>query len=334
MVMVVTLVVAVACAAAAVDQEPHGVVAVSSGRTVTLLDPSGTSPARTVQTGAVRRLYPGPAGVLFAPDFEAAETVVIDAAVGQVESTLDGITMPIFGLQTDRYIVVAGDLLVVSYPSRSLLAVVEAGLARPWRTVMGPDGRYAMVLERGVDSSVVTVVDVWQALVQSRHRLSGSVADMVLLSTLGALALGDDGGGVRIVEPATFAVLAEWKAPAAVRAVATFSKGVVVGLADGTLVVLEVKTAKRKVEVRVRRQARVSAGVHALDSSTEGDRVVVLADDGEVSVLTPGNGHLGALASVTGSVRDVVWMDVGRRGPLRPLWSDENRGGPASVGVE
>jgi hypothetical protein len=323
----------VSVAASVVVAADDGVVAVASGRTVTLFDPAGTLGTQAVETGPVPRLYPGPGGVVFAPDFDAARTSVIDLAGRRVGERLDGVTMPIFGSDPDRYVVVAGDVLVVSYPSLSVLAEVNAGIDRPWRTVIGPDGRYAMVLERGVEESAVTVVDVWQAMVQARHRVNGSVADMILLESSGVLALGDDDGGVRVIESASFAVLARWEAPSAVRAMVHTAAGLIVGCDDGTVLVVDVKLKRREIKVRERRRVQLQAGVQAVDRGLSGDRIVVLAEDGGVWLLDPGSGDLSRLGAVEGRPRDVVWVDDSRRGPLRPLWSDEARGGPESVGA-
>ena len=48
----------------------------------------------------------------------------------------------------DRYVVVAGDVLMVSYPDRAVLGTVEAEIDYPWQVVMISDS-VLLVLERG-----------------------------------------------------------------------------------------------------------------------------------------------------------------------------------------
>ena len=313
------------------SEQGGSVLAVASGEVVTLIDVNGGVAQRSVRVGTVPRLYPGPGGVLFAPDFAASRTAVVDVRSGQVRERLDGLTMPVFGTIPDRYVVVAGEVLVVSYPDRSVLAEVDAGLNRPWRTVVGPDERYAMVLERAPSDSMVTIIDLWQGLVQSRHPVRGSVADMELLVATGALALGADDGRVLIVDPATFAVIATWQAPSGVRTLVAREKQLVVGCADGSVTVLEIKVRKQEMRVHEQHRVQLSGAVHAAAGEPGSQRLAVVTDDGVVTLIDAKSGTTTTLTDVEDRPRDLVWVDLSLRGPLEPLWSDGPGGGPENA---
>ena len=56
--------------------------------------------------------------------------------------------MPRFGSLTDRYLVVAKHLLVVSYPERALMNSFDIAFHHPWQVEVVADNTILLVLER------------------------------------------------------------------------------------------------------------------------------------------------------------------------------------------
>jgi hypothetical protein len=140
---------------------PTGVIAVSAGSRVSVVDPA-TGKAARFETGPVGWLYPGPGGRLFAPDLVHGKTVVIDLHRRRVVETLSGVTMPRFDREVpDRYLEVAGDVFVFSFPERALLAKVPAKITRPWQVAVSRDWTTILVLERTPGSGAPPVSGRW-----------------------------------------------------------------------------------------------------------------------------------------------------------------------------
>jgi hypothetical protein len=183
---------------------PAGLLAASVEQTVVLADPaSGESVA--FETGPVGWLFEAPGGVLFAPDLVDGRTTVIDLRTRGVADRFEGVTMPHFGPSADRYAVVAGDVLLVTYPERAVIARLAAGIDRPWQVEMFSESAL-IALERGEDAggAVLSAVDMVTRQVVYRRPLPGDVRRFALSRSLGLLALADpSSSSVPLVAPAT-----------------------------------------------------------------------------------------------------------------------------------
>lgn len=312
----------------AAAEPPMGVLAASAGDVVVVAEPSGAW-TETFGTGKVGWLFPAPGGVLFAPDLLAGRTTVIDLRSREVAETIDGVTMPRFvGEASDRYVVTAGDLLVVSYPERALLSRVEAALERPWQAVATPDGRFVLVLERspdGVGAEELVAVDVVTREVVSRRTLPGNVRAMKLMPDLGLLALVSD-ASVTLVSPSTLAPAASLPVEGRPRDLAVLADGLaVVSVVAGAGAVEAFRLKPKKRELKIRRSSWVplpAPPVRAA-SSPDGRYVAVGLESAQLVVVDPDREEILAVHELSGPLRDVVWCDPTRPGPVLPEWSDE-----------
>ena len=326
--LALVLAIAIPVSGAAADP-PTGVLAASAGEVVVLAEPSGAW-TEIFATGEVGWLFPAPGGVLFAPDLVAGRTTVIDLRSREVAERIDGVTMPRFvGDASDRYVVTAGDLLVVSYPDRALLSRVEAELERPWQAVATPEGRFVLVLERSPDGSGVeelVAVDVVTREVVSRRALPGDVRAMELIQGLGLLALVG-GDSVTLVSPSTLAPAVLLPVDGHPRDVAILDEGrvaVVTAVEDaGAVVVFRLKPKKRELKVRQSAWVGLPAPPVRAASSPDGRYVAVGLESAQLVVVDPDREELVAVHDLPGSPRDVVWCDPARPGPVLPDWSDQ-----------
>lgn len=206
---VLVLAVAVSVVAEAKGPELSGVLAISSGDTVIVVDPV-TGATRDHETGPVGFLFPAPEGLLFAPDLVHGITTVINLRFGRVQEVMSGVTLPRFGPWHDRYVIVAGALTIVSYPDRSLIMRMEADFKKPWQVEVGPVGVSFLVLERdplGGGGSVISAVDLGSRKIVARRQFAEDLVRFAVVSEFGVLAVADSTRGfVRLLDPATFSI--------------------------------------------------------------------------------------------------------------------------------
>jgi len=333
--MAAVLVVGVAIAA---EPMPAGLLAASVGETVVLVDP-GSGWSVSFPSGPVGWLYPAPGGVLFAPDLVGGRTTVVDLVERRVRERLDGVTMPVFGREPDRYLVVGGgEVMVLSYPERSLILRFDAGISRPWQLRLTADETALLVLERspeGGDAELVAV-DMISRQPVYRRRLEGGVSRMTLSEGLGLLVVADDGGGrVCGLDPSAGLPLACWTVAGQPRDV-VFTAGpeqLAVAVAEsggtGRLLLWRLKRTEQGMTFKEREVALGGEPIRlALDPS--GTRLAVALASGLVEVVdVPGRKVTGTFA-LGGRARDLVWCDPLRPGPALPEWSDQR---PPVLGI-
>ena len=336
--LLAVVVLALAATGNAKTKEPTGLVVASVESRVVVADPHDGA-MLDFQTGPVGFLYPAPGGTLFAPDLIDGRTTVINLRSLSVVARLDGVTMPHFGRQDDRYLVVAGDVLVVTYPERAPMGRIEARIENPWQVVFSRDDSVALILDRrpdGAGGARLVSIDLVAHQLLQRSQLAGDVTRIALSNQLGALALVDRSSTtIRIVEPATQAVVAAFDV-GGVPADAAFvdDGGTLVVAADrgegGVLQVWQLKTSRKGLKTKLQDEAVLQAPPLRLAiDPTEAFAAVALANGG-VPVIDLGKG-LQYTELVLGSApRDLVWCDPARPGPVLPEWSDRAPTSPAA----
>ena len=94
---------------------------------------------------------------------------------------MDGLSMPHFGESPDRYIAVAGEVMLVSYPERAVMARIPATIAHPWQAIVAPDDAAMMILERLPDGStgvhMTTVNLITRQVVADLHRIGAQIEE-------------------------------------------------------------------------------------------------------------------------------------------------------------
>ena len=309
-------------------QLPEGIVAASVGDRVCLVDPA-TGELRTVETGPVAWLFPGPGGLLFAPDLVHGRTTVVDLRTRGVAQRMDKVTMPRFGAASDRYVVVAGDVLIVGWPDRALLSRIEAEIRHPWQTFISRDSRILVVFERrhsGGVTPTLWLVDLVEHRVVQRVPLEASALNVEMIPSMGLVAVASGEEGVLLRDAATLLPVTQVEVEG--RAVDLGWSGaerlLLVGVAHGeagSVRRLELRTKKDRLRVKERPALELPAPVVHLALSPEGSWAGVAAASGEVTVFHVASGERVSSARLSGEPRDLVWCDPGRPGPLLPQWS-------------
>ncbi len=309
---------------------PTGVIVASAGDRVLLIEPT-TGAATPHATGPVGFLYPAPGGRLFAPDLVNGRTAVFDLRSWKIAERLDGVTMPRFGSQSDRYLVVAGDLLAFSYPERAPLLRIAAEVESPWQVAQTPDDMMALILDRrpdGTGPTTLVVVDLAARQVSQRAILPGDVTRMALSTPLGVLAFADrTGRAVLLVEPATLATVTVVPVdgrPVDVAFTADGHRLVAVAEHDGrgSLAVVELKPAKKGLKLKPRATGALSAAPVRLALSPTGEFAAVGLASGRLAVAELDHGGVLYEVELGEAPRDVVWCDPALEGPPLPEWSD------------
>jgi hypothetical protein len=305
---------------------PPGVIATSVGEFVVLADPEGRW-SKQFETGTVGWLYPAPAGV--------GRTTVLDLHGPVVTGQLDGVTMPHFGPEPDRYVVVLGEVLTLSYPDRAIVNRFDAGIDHPWQVIV-ISNTAVLVLDRrpdGEDGSVLVAADPSSDQVVYRRPLPGDVRRMALSFELGLLAFADASSSrVRLVEPVGLATVAEFEMSAPVVDVAFLNDGqslvAVAGAPDGKGVLHLWRLKRKKTELKLTREAVVELGATPVRMAAwpAGPRVAVGLESARIEVvdLKSKNAHVVHSVELPGVPRDLVWCDPNRPGPSLPDWSDDD----------
>jgi hypothetical protein len=320
--------------AGAAGHAPVGLLAASSGDVVVIGDP-GTGSSLSMPTGPVAWLFPAPGGVLFAPDLVHGSTSVIDLRSLAAKEPIAGITMPRFGTLTDRYVVVADQLLVMSYPDRALMNRFEIGFQNPWQVEIVADNTVLIVLERlpegGGDTSI-SAVNLGDGRLVYRRPLSSDIRHFTLSAAFATMALADAGEArVMFVDPATL-TLREAFAVAGTPMDVTFAAGgtflvVAVRRSDGggELVIWKLKLSKKEGLLRKNEwSVPLAAAPLRTALSPDGRHVAVGLENGELQVVEVANQQLMATIRLPEAPRDVVWCDPSAEGPLAPDWSDDD----------
>ena len=316
-------------------EEPpaSGVVAVSVGDSVLLLDP-GTGRLAEFETGPVGWLFEAPGGALFAPDLINGRTTVLDTRSASVADRFDGITMPHFAPSGDRYAVVAGEVLLVTYPERAVITRFDADIQRPWQVEMLSD-TVLMALERSPDqpgSATLHAVDMVARQVVFRHRLPGDVQGFTLSRQLGLLAVADPStAAVTLMAPATMTPMASLTAGGPIRAVefldhqpTSLAAVAAAGDTGGELRVWVLKSGKEGIMVKKERALPLEAAPSRLAVAPAGDRVAVALDPIGLLIVNLDSLLVERTVPLPAEPRDLVWCDPSREGPLLPDWSDDD----------
>ena len=314
------------------DHPPTGILAASVGDSVVLIEPVG---GRTVSfdTGPVGWLFPAPGGMLFAPDVINARTTVLSLGSAAVVDKLDGLTMPHFGGSPDRYIAIAGEVILLSYPDRAVIKRIPAEIHHPWQVIVSPDDAAMLVLERLPDGStgvhMATVNLITRQVIQSRP-LAGNIVHMALSPQLGLLALADaDSGQIHLVEPATLNPMASRSVAgqpldvAFARGGGTLAAAVATGNGAGAVDLAVFKSGKKRV-CGSTRSSRSPLPPPRSGSTRRRQEPMSpspsRADPWPSS--TSRNGPSSAQYKLPGTPRDLRWCDIAREGPMVADWSD------------
>jgi hypothetical protein len=328
------MVVAATVAAKDKSNPPYGVLAASVGDEVALVSPINGQ-IKTVPTGPVAWLFPAPGGILFAPDLVNGRTTVIDLQSLTAREKIPGVTMPRFGSASDRYLVLADRILVMSYPERALLNRFEIGFEHPWQAEVVADNTVLFVLERlplgSVEANLVAV-NLGEGQLVYRHPLQGDVRRFALSATLRVMALAAAGTGqVVIADPVVMSPVAVYPIDGKpIDVVFAGDETTLVAAVEktdgsGELRIWKLKMEKKKGLV-AKREWTVPLTVTPIRMVRSPDwrHVAVALGNGEVKIIEIASQLLATTAQLPGDLRDLVWCDPMRAGPLLPEWSDDD----------
>jgi hypothetical protein len=320
--------------AAAAAPQPSGVIAVSGGDHVTLVVPGDAAPV-SLEAGTVGFLYPAPGGLLFAPDLVGGRTTVINLSTLQVSERFSGVTQPHFGPYIDRYLVVAGDLVFVTWPERSLIRRIDAEFSSPWQVFLSPEGLSAIVFERspsGDGPATLTAVDLGSHREVGRRRWPGGIS---------RVAIGLDNGLMAAVNPEESRL--EMLDLASMRTVATLATAApprdavfavggerLLSAVGDEVVIHRVKRRSKGTEFKIDDPVSLAASVLRLATAPDDRWVAAVTDTPELVLIDAKKGDLGPRWPLPDSVRDVVWCRRSSSGPALPRWSTEG-GGPETI---
>jgi len=316
---------------AAKSKDPFGVLAATVGNNVVLVD-AASGRSVTLESGPVGWLFPAPGGIVFAPDVINGSTSVVNLRSQRVVEKLDGLTMPHFGLGQDRYMAIAGQVLVVSYPERAVMKKIPAAIENPWQVIIAPEDAAMVVLERLPDGSTgihLTTVNLFTGQTVFRRPLGGDIRHMAFSASLGLLAFADhQAGAVHLVQPATLN-------PTAVRRTPGRPVDVVFARGDSILVTaLEVengtglvdlakfKSGKKGISLDKEFGVPLPAPPVRIAPSPDGEHVAVAMEGGRVAIVRVSKREVVATYELPGSPRDLRWCDPSVEGPILPEWSD------------
>jgi hypothetical protein len=316
------------------DHAPTGVLCASLEKEVLVFPPVGRDPV-AFETGPVGWLYPAPGGVLYAPDLVNGRTTVLDIKRPRLLDILAGVTMPRFGWADDRYVVVAGDVFLFSYPERAPVAQVDARVGSPWVVEQSKDQRFVMILDRRpdtVDEVQFVTVDMITRQVLTRRRLADGVTSMAFSEQLGLLAFVDQGMKVvRLVTPGSLGPVQNLGVngtPVEARFVADGTWLAIVAEDTsgdaGRLRITQIKRKKSGIRLTHRVTVPVDHKPVGLAVAPGGEYLAVAQTNGEVVIFDRKKGNRVTVVELPSSPRHLVWCDPSRPGPLLPEWSEDN----------
>jgi hypothetical protein len=318
----------------AAPPEPSGVIAVSGGDDVTLVLPGRAEPV-SIQTGTVGFLYPAPGGLLFAPDLVNGRTTVINLPNLQVAERFPGITQPHFGPYSDRYLVVAGDLVFVTWPERSLIRRVNAEFSSPWQVFLSPEGVSALVFERPPTDdgpATLTAVDLTSHRQVGRRVWPNGIARVAVGMDNGLLAaVNTNGRNIEILDLSSMRTVTTLATRETPRDAVFALKGERMLSAVGDVVVIHrIKSRSKGTEFRIDDPVQLDAPVIRLATAPDDRWVAAVTETPEVVLIDARRGEIGARWPLPDRVRDVVWCQRASRGPSLPVWTVDG-GGPETI---
>ena len=312
---------------------PVGVVAVSAGDEVFLVDPA-TGGTTSIPTGPVAWLFPAPGGVLFAPDLVNSRTTVIDLRTHDRRDSIPGVTMPRFGTLADRYLVVAKQLLVMSYPNRALMNRFEISFDNPWQVEVVGDDAVLFVLERrpgGGGEVQLSAVNLNGGQLVYRRPVTGDVRHFAVSSAFGLMALAAaETGQVVLADPATLAPVVAYQTGGKPVDLVFADDGSVLAVAvekaggGGEILIWKFKQKKEALERKKEWTVRLNGCPLRLASSPDGRHVAAGLHNGQLEIVALETKSVEAAAELGDVPRDVVWCDPSMEGPLLPDWSDDD----------
>ena len=320
--------------ATAKDNPPVGIVVASAGDFVVMVDPT-TGNSRSIPSGPVAWLFPAPGGVLFAPDLVNSRTTVLDLRNLSVRDAIPGVTMPRFGTLPDRYLVLAKQLLVMSYPERALMNSFEISFDHPWQVAVLADNTVLIVLERLPDAgseASMTAVNLGEGRLVYRLPLGGDIRHFAPSVTLGVMALAQaEGNQVILANPATLMPLAAF--PTAGKPVdlvfaedgSTLVIGVELPGGGGEILIWKIKTDKKDgLKKKKGWTVPLATAPLRLAVSPDGRHVAAGLTSGELQIVELHGRIAVASVDLRAAPRDIVWCDPSIEGPLLPDWSDDD----------
>jgi hypothetical protein len=274
--------------------------------------------------------------VLYAPDIVHSATTVIDLVSRRVRDRIQGVTTPRFGRSPDRYVVVVpGEVLVVSYPERAVIARHGVPIESPWQTAV-VSNTALLVLERrpdGASPAYLTAVDLVSGQLVYRRRLPGSVSGMALSAELGLIALADaDVSMVRLLEPETLRPVLELDVVGVARDLGFLAGGTELVAATfdretehGGLRSWRLK--QRRAGIKIQHEATIEVDGEPIRLATapmDLPRVALGLSSARVVVIDLGGLEVIHAVQLSSALRDLVWCDPTAPGPLLPQWSDRS----------
>ena len=310
---------------------PKGVLAMSSGDQVLLVDP-GSLGIKTLETGPVGFLFPAPAAILFAPDVVNGRTTVIDLRSGRVVELISGVTMPHFGPWADRYLVVAGSLTMVSFPERSLIFRMNGQFDRPWDVQLGPEGTTVLILERvpsGKGGSTLSAVDLASRRVVFSKHFDHDLVRFAMAPESGVMAVVDQTTGeIVLLDSMTLLEMRRLSVPEGATDVVVLKEGreLVAAGPSGQLLRWDLKVKSDRLEVEKDDPFIVPGRALRLAVGPDGRLVAVVTDQGLLIIIDSKKGDVIGQWKVPLPLRDLRWVDTSQAGPLLPSWSDRGLG--------
>ena len=316
------------------DSLPVGIVTASAGDFVVMVDPT-TGNSRSIPSGPVAWLFPAPGGILFAPDLVNSRTTVLDLRTMTPKDSIPGVTMPRFGTLSDRYLVLAQQLLVMSYPDRALMNRFEISFARPWQAAVLADNTVLLVLERLPDAgseASMTAVNLGEGRLVYRLPLGGDVRHFAISISLGLMALAQaEGDQVIVVDPATLKPVTAFPTDGTPVDLVFADDGTTLVTAversdgGGDLLIWKLKEEKKEgLQKKKEWTVSLAAAPVRLAVSPDGRHVAVGLVNGELQIVGVDSRTVVATANLLAAPRDVVWCDPSIEGPLLPDWSDDD----------
>jgi len=316
------------------DDPPRGMVAASAGDFVVLVEP-GSGARKAISTGPVGWLFPAPGGTLFAPDLVHGKTTVINLLSLTAETPIDGVTMPRFGVRSDRYVALTKHILILSYPERALMKSIDIGFEHPWQVEVLADNTVLVVLERlpeGGENATLSIVKLDEGKLVYRRPLSSDIRHFSFSPSLGVMALADpDAGRVLLADPSTLLPAAEFKVPGRPVDLAFVDEGSTLAVAierddgGGELAIWKIKPGKNDTLQRKKEWTIMLAGAPVrLVSSPDHQHVAVGLNTAELQIVRIEKQQMLARVELPEVPRDMVWCDPLVEGPLIPDWSDDD----------
>jgi len=314
---------------------PEGLLAVSTENSVILSGmPNGE--LTTIDTGPVGFLFPAPGGILFAPDLVHGRTTIIDTRNLRTREVISRLIMPRFTVWKDRYLVLAEDLMVLSYPEHALVLKMDAEIMSPWQLSSTEDGMSLLVLERAVDGrgpSVISAYDLGFRQQVFRKSFESDYIAFALMTEAGMLVVADRSGKqLLFMNPVSLGVLHRIPLKNPPADIVGSTSFLFAGGEDGVISRWRIKGMKgEKPDIRVLNDILVHGSVSQLSISPDGLFLAAATTEGELEVFEIEKGRKIVSKEIPSDVRDLVWIDPLQEGPLLPLWSDRGKKMPETL---